>query len=274
MDNRKIGVFDSGLGGLTTVKELRALLKNEDIVYFGDTGRVPYGTKSRDTIIKYTKQDIEFIKGHDVKMIIVACGTASSIITPDMIKMADCEFTGVILPTAQAACAATTNGKIGIIGTPATVKSRVYGKAIRAIRSDAKVYGKACPMFVPLVENGYIDENCEVTKIIAAEYLKPMLSEGIDTLILGCTHYPLIYNIINEVLEYKVTLIDAGRETAKYAASLLTQKGLLSDKTTEGSCKFYVSDSVDNFSEIATRFLGENIKAQVSQIDIEGIKGE
>ncbi|WP_101908790.1 glutamate racemase [Marasmitruncus massiliensis] len=267
MDNRAIGIFDSGLGGLTTVKELRRLLPNEHIIYFGDNGRVPYGNRGRETIRKYAMQDIRLLLSHDVKLVIAACGTVSSMMTPEMQNSIGLPFSGVVLPSAQAACAASSTGQIGVIGTTATVRSGAYGRAIRAIRPEARVFGNACPLFVPLVENGFIQPDNEITLKVAKLYLEPMIESNVDTLILGCTHYPIIYDIINQVLDYKVTLIDPGREVAKWAQNFLTSSGILREG--EGSCEYYVSDSPELFSDTAAIFLGGDIQGEVEQIDID-----
>ena len=252
MDNRAIGVFDSGLGGLTTVRELRKLLPDERIVYFGDTGRVPYGNRSRETIRKYAMQDIRFLKRHEVKLVIAACGTVSSALTPELSAEAGVPFSGVVVPAAQAACAATVNGRIGVIGTTATVRSGAYGRAI----------------FVPLVENGFIQPDNEITAKVAEIYLKPMIDERVDTLILGCTHYPLIYDIIDRALGSRVTLIDAGKQVARWAQGYLAREDLLAGPG-GGGTEFYVSDSPDGFSEIAGLFLGGDVKGDVTQIDLD-----
>lgn len=267
MDNRAIGIFDSGLGGLTTVKELKHLLPNEEIIYFGDIGRVPYGSRSRDTIRKYAMQDIQFLLQHDVKLVIAACGTVSSMMTTEIRDSIGLPYSGVVLPSAQAACAATSNGKIGIIGTTATVRSVSYARAIHAILPEAHVFGNACPLFVPLVENGFIQQDNEITTKVAEIYLAPMIEAKVDTLILGCTHFPIIYDIINKVLDYKVTLIDPGRQVAKWAQSYLTSNGMLREK--QGTCKFYVSDSPEVFNDTASIFLGKNISGEVEQINID-----
>ncbi len=269
MDNRAIGIFDSGLGGLTAVKELRRLLPNEHIIYFGDTGRVPYGSRGRAIIQKYAMQDIAFLKQHDVKLILAACGTASSALTPQQTDCIGIPYSGVVLPSAQAACAATVSGRIGVIGTSATVRSGAYGRAIRSIRPDVHVFGNACPLFVPLVENGFIQPDNEITTKVAEQYLLPMRKEQIDVLILGCTHYPLIYSIIDRIFESKVTLIDPGREVARWAQGYLAQHGLLGEG--DGRCEFYVSDSPEGFTETAALFMGENIKSDVTQVDIDAI---
>ena len=200
MNNGAIGVFDSGIGGLTTVRELNKLLPNENIIYLGDTARIPYGTRSKETIFKYAKQDFAFLEQHDVKMIIVACGTVSAIMMSNPQISSEKPFTGVLLPAVQAACGATRNNCVGVIGTPATVKSGAYGKAIRAIKPDIHIIGKACPLFVPLVENGYTDKDNKITRLVAEEYLSVMKKEKVDTLILGCTHYPLLEDIIADIM--------------------------------------------------------------------------
>ncbi len=269
MDNRSIGVFDSGLGGLTTVKELQQLLPHENIVYFGDTARVPYGTRSREIITRYARQDIRFLLTHDVKLIIIACGTVSSILTEELISEQPVPIIRVLGPAAQAACAANRKGDIAVIGTTATVRSGAYGKAIRAVNPTARVIGKACPLFVPLVENGYIGRDNLVTQLVAKEYLNALKNEDIDTVILGCTHYPLLYDVIGDVLGGDITLIDAGKETARYAAATLKSMGLVSESTGTGSAVFYVGDQPDDFAEIAARFLGADIRENVNVVDIE-----
>ncbi len=252
--NSPIGVFDSGIGGLTAVKELCALLPNEDIIYLGDTARVPYGTRGKDTIIRYAEEDVAFLQSQDVKLIIAACGTVSSV-AGEVIDECDTLSTGVILPAVKAAVSATRNGKVGIIGTPATVKSQSYERLIHELCPDIKVYAKACPMLVPLVENGYID--CEPTRIIAREYLEPLKTEGVDTLILGCTHYPLLSGVIAEIMG-DCRLISSGGEAGKYAKELLKAKGLISDRQEKGSITLCCTDSQELFRENAKNFL-ENL---------------
>ena len=187
MDTRPIGVFDSGLGGLTAVRQLRRVLPGEDIVYFGDTGRVPYGSRGRDIIVQYARQDIRFLLQQDVKFIIAACGTVSSTYPPEEAARLPVPFTGVVGATARAAVDATRNRKIGIIGTAATVRSGSYAAIIRDMMPDVQIFARACPMFVPLVENGYFNDGNPVTKLIIAEYLQELKDAGVDTLILGCT---------------------------------------------------------------------------------------
>ncbi|MCI1269193.1 MAG: glutamate racemase [Ruminococcus sp.] len=262
MNNDAIGVFDSGVGGLTAVSELNKILPNENIIYFGDTARIPYGSRSRETVLKYANEDIAFLKKHKIKMIIAACGTVSSVIGTNVL-VDDMPFTGVLLPAAQAACSNTKNGRIGVIGTPATIRSGSFAKAIKTIRPGTVVVGNPCPLFVHLVENGYTDRDNKITKMVAAEYLAPMKAEGVDTLILGCTHYPIIKDIIADYMGEDVTLISSGKEAAKYAEICLVEKNLLTDRTENGHNTFYVSDSTELFEENAKNFLGTKINGEI-----------
>ena len=262
MDNRPIGIFDSGLGGLTAVKEILSILPQEDIVYFGDTGRVPYGTRSKETIMKYAKQDMAFLQSKNVKMIIAACGTVSSIVG-DQPFVTDMPFTGVVLPAARTACEVTRNGRIGIIGTPATIRSGSYEKAIQKLHPEMTAFGQACPLFVHLVENGYTDFHNPVTRLVAEEYLEPVRKAGVDTLILGCTHYPVIRDIIADYMGPDVQLISSGAEAAKYARRCLEEQDLLTDRQTAGENTYYVSDSTEMFIENAGHFLHRNVVGKV-----------
>lgn len=267
MDSRPIGVFDSGLGGLTAVKELKKILPCESIVYFGDTGRVPYGNRSRETIIKYAKQDADFLVKHDVKMIIAACGTVSSTIPHDFSQHFEVPFLTVIDPTAQAAVIASKSGRIGVIGTSATIRSGAYEKAVRRRNDQAEVFSKACPLFVHLVESGIIGRNNEIVRLTANLYLDELKHQNIDTLIMGCTHYPLIADVIADIMGEQVTLIDSGRETAHAASAILTSENMLSDSENP-FIRYYVSDTADGFSELAGRFLGESVTDCVERVDI------
>ena len=267
MNNKSIGVFDSGLGGLTAVKQIMQELPNENIIYFGDTGRVPYGTRSRDTILKYTRGDIRFLKTFDVKIIVIACGTASSAALPMIKNEFDVPIVGVIDAAVYAAVRATKNKKIGVIGTSGTIKSGEYEKQIKAYDSEMQVFSRACPMFVPLVENGYFDS--PVTKLIVEEYLEEIRKEGVDTLILGCTHYPLLSKVIGEYMGDKVTLINSGAEVAKYLKKKFDREMMHSDKTDEEQYRYYVSDDISSFEELGGIFLEREINGQVSKIDIE-----
>ena len=267
MDKRSVGVFDSGLGGLTAVKQIMAELPKENIVYFGDTGRVPYGTRSKETVIKYSKNDVNFLLSKDVKIIVIACGTVSSTALDVLKKEYDVPIIGVVEATAEAAIKATKNGKVGIIGTPGTIKSGAYEKYIAEKNADIKTFSTACPLFVPLVENGHFDT--EVAKLITKEYLEDIKNCGVDTLILGCTHYPLLSKTIGEFMGDGVTLINAGAEVAKALKSELLEKDLLKDDAKEGVCSYFVSDNVDGFENLGGLFLERKIDGQVEKIDIE-----
>lgn len=267
MDNRPIGVFDSGLGGLTAVRELEAILPDEKIVYFGDTGRVPYGTRGRDVIRRYTEDDCSFLEKYDVKMIIAACGTVSSV-AGDIIHSRRVPAVDVVEPTAREAVAATRNKKIGIIGTAATVKSGSYAKVIEALLPEARVFGQECPMLVPLVENGWIGEDDKIAAMAVERYLEPLKKEGIDTLILGCTHFPLLVPHIAAYLGEGVALISAGAAAAKAAASILNKEEALSDG--EGGTTFFVSDKGQNFKTVAKTFLGRECE-DVNVVDINSL---
>lgn len=269
MDQRAIGVFDSGIGGITAVRELKQRMPHENIIYFGDTSRVPYGTRSRETIQKYATQDIRFLLSQDVKIIIAACGTVSANPPTSVIEHLKVDFTGVLLPAAQAACSSTKSKRIGVIATPATIRSGAYGKAIRTMISNPVIIGKACPLFVPLVENGYIDRDNPVTRLVAEEYLEVMKQEHVDTLILGCTHYPLIEQIIADMMGPEVSLISPGAEAAKHVQSLLTNQGMLNNQSESGTCRYFLSDDVTTFTETASIFLQDDLSGQVEKIQIE-----
>ncbi len=266
---KAIGVFDSGLGGLTCVAELIKLMPSENIIYFGDTARVPYGTRSRETILEYARQDVNFIKSHDVKMIIAACGTVSSIAGTSKDFAGDIPFTGVVIPAVQAACAATKSGRIGVIGTSATIRSGAYGKAIRNIRQDAVIIGNSCTMFVPMAENGITAPDDIVVKEMVRRYLKPIKDENVDVLILGCTHYPILRDAIAEYMGEGVTLISSGAEAAKHTMNMLASRNLLSDRTEAGTVSYYTSDSSELFEANARSFIGDSLKGSVTQISID-----
>ncbi len=269
MDNRPIGVFDSGLGGLTAVREILHIMPHEDVVYFGDTGRVPYGTRSHETILKYAAQDMAFLRSKNVKMIIAACGTVSSV-AGELGQSLPVPYTGVVQPTALAAYLATRNGKIGVIGTTATIRSGSYRRAIHALSSEVEVFEQDCPMFVPLVENDFFDPANPVPHLVAERYLEPLKQAGVDTLIMGCTHYPLLREIIQKAMGPDVVLIDSGRETATFAMELLRDRDALSDPNRTGTCEFYVSDSTAGFSKAASLFLNRDVAENVNYIDIVG----
>ncbi len=265
MDNRAIGVFDSGLGGLTAVRELNRVMPGENIIYFGDTGRVPYGNRSRETIIRYTKEDIEFLIKHDIKLVIAACGTASSVALPYLKDKFNIKIMGVLESACEAAVKTTKNGKIGVIGTAGTIKSGKYEEIIKNITDKVSVFSTPCPMFVPLVENGYADS--EAARLIAKDYLASLKSENVDTLILGCTHYPLLKGVISDIMGEETTLLSPGELTAISAREYLRKNSLLSERQTGGRNEFYVSDSVENFANLGSTFLGSDIGDEVRKTE-------
>lgn len=269
MDNRAIGIFDSGLGGLTAVKEFARTLPNESIVYFGDTGRVPYGTRGREIIVKYAKQDINFLLSHNVKMVIAACGTVSSVLPRDVSDGFDFPYSGVISPACAAAVKATKNKKIGVLGTSATINSKKPEEEIKKLLPDAEVTSVSCPLFVPLVENGFIQPDNKVTRMVAEQYLEPLIKQGTDTIILGCTHFPIIKAVIGDIVGDDVLLIDTGREAARHAADVLRQNDMLSDGENR-TAEYYVSDSTESFERLASIFLHTDVtEEQVHKIDID-----
>ncbi|MDO4730796.1 MAG: glutamate racemase [Clostridia bacterium] len=264
---KPIGVFDSGLGGLSAVRELIKILPNEDIVYFGDTGRVPYGNKSNTTVIRYAKQDIAFLLSKGVKAVVAACGTVSSVYKPD--SDLNIPFFGVLTSTCMKAVNSTKNGRIGVIGTSATIKSKSYEQQIKLLDKNVSVFVKSCPLFVPLVENGFVTPDNQITKLTVAHYLKELKNSDVDTLILGCTHYPLISHIISDYMGSDVTLINSGKETALYTRKMLKQSNLLNPSATKGNQFYYISDTADEFKQIAGLFLQTQLNDNVQQINIE-----
>lgn len=258
--SKPIGVFDSGVGGLTVVKELSRLLPNEKIIYFGDTGRVPYGNKSKETIVHYSLQVAYFLMKKKIKMLVVACNTASSVSLPTLKRHFHIPVLGVIEPGARSAIEATGTKNIGVIGTLGTVKSGAYKKALKKINSSVKVYQNACPLFVHLAEDGW-NKN-KIARLISDEYLKPFKGKGIDTLILGCTHYPILKDVIQQSAGKKVQLIDSGKETAKEVKRILEKKNMLnkSKSAEKNQSVFYVSDLPHKFKEVSQRFLARELK--------------
>ena len=261
-----IGVFDSGLGGLTAVRELRRILPGEDIVYFGDTGRVPYGTRGVDVIVRYAKQDIAFLLEQNVKYVMAACGTVSSTLSEAYTRTLPVPYTGVVQSAAAAAVRATRTGLIGVIGTPATVKSGSYNAAIAALMPGARIVATACPLFVPLVENGYFGADNAVTRLVARDYLKDIRAAGVDTLILGCTHDPLLTGVIGRVMGEGVTLVTSSEATANVTYNELVDRGLLHDPWPAGQGpqhQFLATGASDAFPRLARRFLGPEVGSVV-----------
>jgi len=269
LDARPIGIFDSGLGGLTTVREVRRLLPGEELVYFGDTGRVPYGSRSRDTIIKYARQDVAFLRQFDLKAVIIACGTVSTTALDILCQENSLPVLGVVAPAAQTAARRTRSGRIGLIGTQATIRSGAYERHIAQVRPDAQVFAQACPLFVPLVENGRTRPGDVVIETVAAEYLAPLKQAQVDTLVLGCTHYPLLEAVIRSSMGPQVELVSAGAEGARAAAELLRRSDALAPQDAPGGLKCYVSDQVADFSRLASLFLGWDVAGQVEHVDID-----
>ncbi|MBP7215912.1 MAG: glutamate racemase [Candidatus Omnitrophica bacterium] len=261
---KAIGVFDSGVGGLTVVKELIRQLPREDIIYFGDTARVPYGIKSRETVIRFSIENILFLLKHEVKLICVACNTVSSFALPVIKHHFRVPIVGVISPGVREAVYATQNKRIGVIGTRGTIKSRAYEMEIKQLDASVKVTAVACPLFVPLVEEGWLAGS--VAREVARTYLSPLLAAHVDTVILGCTHYPLLKTIIKEVLGPKVTLIDSAKQVAMEVKKILVNESALS-VAQKGAHTFYVSDNPEWFSSLAKQFLGQ-VVTKVSKVDV------
>jgi glutamate racemase len=252
-----IGVFDSGIGGMTVVRALSQHLPNENIVYFGDTARVPYGPKSPQVVREYSLQDTEVLLEHNVKLIVIACNTVSAVALDVVQKRAKVPVVGVIIPGAGAAAQASFKKRIGIIGTVGTIHSNAYANAIRQLDPNIKVFGQACPLFVPLAEEGWIDH--KATELIAKEYLFPLTLEKIDTLVLGCTHYPILKDVIDKVLHHSVTLIDSGEATALVVKRTLEDLNLHNTSALKPNLQFFVSDVPHKFAEIGERFLGKKL---------------
>ena len=268
MDNRPIGVFDSGLGGLTAVRELARIMPEEDLVYFGDTGRVPYGGRSRETIIRYARQDVAFLSGFQPKAIVVACGTVSTTALDVLRAEGTVPLFGVVEPAARAAAQCTANGRVGLIGTQATIRSGAYERALATLRPGTEVIARACPLLVPLVENGRYRPGDVVAETVVAEYLAPVREQGVDTLMLGCTHYPLLKPLIARYMGPQVTLVDVGEQCAQWVAGQLSVQGLRSGRTRPGRHRYFISDDTGDFAALASAFLGEDVGAEVEEIDI------
>lgn len=269
MDQRPIGVFDSGSGGLTAVREIRSILPSENIIYFGDTSRVPYGGRSPEILLHYARQDVHFLRSFDVKALLVACGTVSTNALPVLAAESDIPILGVVEPACAAAAAATRNKKVGLIATSASVRSGAYERTLAAMDSTITVYAGACPLFVPLVENGRYERGDVVIETVAREYLEPIRGSGIDTLILGCTHYPLLMDLIGEIMGPEVTLIDTGEEAAWELKRTLKAKDLLADRAQEGTTTLYASDQPEDFGSMAKHFLQEELTSPVLQVNID-----
>ena len=252
-----IGVFDSGIGGLTVVRELISQLPNESIIYFGDTARVPYGPKSPDTVLRYSREITSYLKDEGVKAVVIACNTATAHALLALREEFDLPIVGVIEPGARAAVSATKTKHVGVIGTAGTIKSGAYEKEIKRLLPDAAVTAQACALFVPLVEEGWVDS--EPTRAIARNYLAPLVTAEVDTLVLGCTHYPLMKTVIGNVIGRDVRLIDSAEETAREAGSVLRANSLDNKTPNSARYRFIASDAPDTFLSLGQRFLGSAI---------------
>jgi glutamate racemase len=252
-----VGVFDSGMGGLTVVREIISQLPNESVIYFGDTARVPYGPKSPDTVLRYSREITTYLRGEGVKALVIACNTATAHALPALRREFDLPIVGVIEPGARAAASATKTRRVGVIGTAGTIRSHAYEKEIRKLMPDAQVTAQACALFVPLVEEGWVDT--EPTRAIARNYLAPLVTAEIDTLVLGCTHYPLMKTVIGNVVGREVRLIDSAYETAREAGQVLRASGLENTTPDQARYRFIASDAPDTFLTMGQRFLGSAI---------------
>ena len=265
-----VGIFDSGLGGLTVFKEIRKILPFEDLIYFGDTARVPYGNKSKETIIKYSSEILEFLTGRKVKIVVVACNTSSSLALDDLRKKAGVPVFGVIEPGAKKAVEVSSGGNIAVIGTSATIQSRAYSIAIhkeitflngdksRRFNNGFKIIEKACPLFVPLVEEGFLNQ--EITKSVINHYLSSLIVEKPSCLVLGCTHYPMLKDLISAEIGGNTEIIDSGIETAEVVKNYLKKNGMLKVGAEKGGELFFVSDDIEKFKELGGKFLGRPIE--------------
>lgn len=267
-----IGIFDSGVGGLTVLQQIARLLPREFLLYLGDTARYPYGSKSPEVVTQYSCENADFLMERGLKLLVVACNTASAVALATLQRRYDCPVIGVIEPGAQAAIHCNKNGRIGIIGTKATIASGAYTQALRAVDTSVEVYTRACPLFVPLVEEGWIEN--EVAKATVSIYLSSLRHSGIDTLILGCTHYPLLKKSIASFLGPDVCLVDSAEETAKVVQHTLLSAGLTRKKGA-GQASFFVTDEPDRFVKVGARFLGHQVESAVrveSRVWSPGVK--
>jgi glutamate racemase len=260
--NKPIGIFDSGIGGLTVLSEIERELPGERFVYFGDTARVPYGTKSRETVTRFSIENTLFLQTLDVKLVVVACHTASSLALATLAERFSIPLVGMIEPGARKAAQLTKTGRIGVIGTKATISSGAYEQALKRIDPALKVFSTACPLFVPLVEEGW--SKGDVAEAVARFYLEPLKAFDIDTLILGCTHYPLLAGLIGEIMSQVVTIVNPARETAEETRAALSRLGLSARQApTEEKCRFFVSDEPEHFRQLGEKFFGRPIGSVV-----------
>ena len=267
---KSIGIFDSGVGGLTVLREIMHVLPQEDTLYFGDTARVPYGTKSPETVTRYAGEIAAFLMKRDIKLLVVACNTASAVALPTLKRQLPVPVVGVIEPGARRAVEVTRTGRIGVIGTAGTIRSSAYTRAIKRLKPDAEVLTRACPLFVPLAEEGWTDN--QIARLTAITYLQELKDAGVDTLVLGCTHYPLLKPLIADVMGPSVTLVDSAEETAHTVAAILADKKLLRPPAEMGNHNYYVSDIPAGFVRVGNRFLGGKL-GDVFQISLDEEEG-
>lgn len=260
-----IGVFDSGVGGLTVLKALMARLPQESTLYLGDTARVPYGTKSPEVVTRYSLRNAEFLLARNIKLLVVACNTASAVALPELSSRLSIPVVGVIEPGARAAAARSPHGRIGVIGTPGTIESGAYTRALQAVRPDAEIVAKACPLFVPLAEEGWTEG--EIPTLVARRYLSELAPRRLDALVLGCTHYPLLRSVIQGVMGPEVALVDSGEATAQAVASALQERQMLAVGLRAVEHHYFVTDVPGRFLQVASRFLGRPLSS-ASQVDI------
>lgn len=266
MSWQAIGIFDSGVGGLTVLRELTKTLPQEDTIYFGDTARVPYGTKSPDTVIRYSQEIAAFLTKQDIKLLVVACNTASAVALPTLRRSLSIPVVGVIEPGAKRAVEVTRSGVIGVIGTSGTIRSSAYSRAIKRLNPNISVLARPCPLFVPLAEEGWTDN--EIARMTAHLYLDELRQADVDTLVLGCTHYPLLKKTIADVIGPNVTLVDSAEETARTVATILQEKKLLRPHAEQGNHHYYVTDVPAGFIRVGNRFLGGKL-GDVYQISLD-----
>jgi len=265
--NKAIGIFDSGVGGLTVLKEVRKKLAREKIIYLGDTARVPYGIRSAQTVLKYSVANTDFLLGQNIKLLIIACNTASAVATHDLRSKYSIPIVDVVGPGARRAVRVTRNRKIGIIGTEGTIRSGSYQQEVTRLDPRVETFTQACPLFVPLAEEGWCSRDDTVVMLVARRYLDNLRSCGIDTLVLGCTHYPLLKNVLQKVMGNSITLIDSAEETAREVVDVLTAKNMLNASKCNGKSLFYLTDIPHRFTETGKLFLGDEL-GDVTLIDI------
>jgi len=268
---RSIGIFDSGVGGLTVLREIIKAMPQEDTIYFGDTARVPYGTKSPETVIRYAHEITSFLVRRDIKLLVVACNTASAVALNGLKRHFPIPVVGVIEPGARRAVNVSRSNRIGVIGTAGTIKSSAYTRAIKRLAPGVEVLTRACPLFVSLVEEGWTDN--EVARLTAQSYLQDLKEAAVDTLVLGCTHYPLLKPIITETMGPEVTLVDSAEETARSVTEILTKKKLMRPAVEKGNHHYYVSDTPAAFIRVANRFLGGRL-GDVYQVNLDDEREE